>query len=183
MEFIPTGFEGLFLIRHDLKLDMRGFFTRTYCKKDFSQINFQKEFVQFNHSFNKHQGTLRGMHYQAIPHTETKLIRCVQGRIHDVVVDVRSDSATFLQSYAVELSEENILSLFIPDGFAHGFQTLADNSALIYHHTEYYTPSADRGLRYDDPALNIQWPLPPASVSEKDTSYPFITEKFKGITI
>ena len=182
MEFIATGIAGLYAVHVKKLEDERGLFSRTFCKQEFKQIGFDKEFVQFNHSFNKHKGTVRGMHFQQVPYGETKLIRCVQGAVWDVAVDIRAGSPTFLQYAAVELSETNMVSVLIPEGFAHGFQTLQDNSALIYHHTQYYTPAADAGLRFDDAALHIQWPLPAKMVSDKDRQYKLIDHNFKGIT-
>jgi dTDP-4-dehydrorhamnose 3,5-epimerase len=183
MEFSPTHIAGLYTISVKKLIDERGVFARTYCKNEFKAIGFGKEFVQFNHSLNKRKGTLRGMHFQQPPFAETKLIRCVQGTVYDVAIDLRKGSPTFLQAFGVELSEENMLSVLIPEGFAHGFQTLEDNSALIYHHTEFYTAQADAGIRFDDPALGLQWPLPPIAVSEKDKNYTLIDKNFKGIKI
>ena len=183
MEFIPSNIDGLYTIGLKKLVDDRGLFARTYCKNEFQQIGFDKEFVQFNHSFNKQKGTIRGMHFQQMPFAETKLIRCVQGAVYDVAVDIREGSPTFLHWFGVELSEENMLSILIPEGFAHGFQALEDNSALIYHHTAFYTPNADAGLRFDDPALNIDWKLPPVNVTEKDKNYKLIDKDFKGIKI
>jgi len=182
MEFIPTHIEGLYTIRLKKLEDERGLFARTFCKNEFSQIGFDKEFVQFNHSFNKHKGTVRGMHFQNTPYCETKLIRCILGSVYDVAVDLRKRSPTFLQYFGIELNSENMYSILIPEGFAHGFQTLEDNSALIYHHTQYYTPNADAGVRFDDPALDIHWILA-VMISEKDKSYKLIDVSFKGITL
>ena len=183
MEFISTPIEGLYIVRPKKLQDDRGMFARTYCKKEFDSIGFDKEFVQFNHSFNKNKGTIRGMHFQQQPFAEAKLIRCIQGSVYDVAVDLRKNSPTFLQHVGVELSAENMLSIFIPEGFAHGFQALENDSGLIYHHTQYYTPSADAGVRYNDPALDIHWPLDAVAVSEKDKTYNPIDHHFKGIKI
>lgn len=181
MRFEKTNIEGLYIIHVKKQEDDRGLFTRTFCKKEFEEINFDKEFVQFNHSFNKHKGTLRGMHFQKAPFKETKLIRCVQGSVYDVAVDIRKNSPTFLQHFALELSEENMVSILIPEGFAHGFQTMEDNSSLVYHHTEYYKPEAEAGLRFSDPALNITWKIAAGAMSDKDKSYQLIDKNFKGI--
>lgn len=183
MEFIATYIEGLFTISLKKIVDERGLFARTYCKNEFNKIGFDKEFVQFNHSFNKLKGTIRGMHFQQMPFSETKLIRCIQGAVYDVAVDIRKDSPTFLQAFGIELSEENMLSILIPEGFAHGFQTLEDNTALIYHHTAYYTTGADVGICYDDAALNLNWKLPVKNVSDKDKSYAPIDVNFKGVIL
>lgn len=183
MEIMNTTLGGLYVIQPTILSDERGFFTRTYCKEKFTAIGFNKEFVQINHSFNNHKGTIRGMHFQSPPYTETKLIRCIKGRIYDVAVDLRENSPTFLQYFSIELSETNMLSILIPEGFAHGFQTLKDNSVLLYHHTQYYTPKSETGFCFDDPKLKINWKLPPVMVSNKDKSYKLIDNNFKGIKI
>jgi dTDP-4-dehydrorhamnose 3,5-epimerase len=183
LQFISNHIKDLYTISLKKLEDERGLFARTFCKKEFEQIGFNKEFVQFNHSFNTHKGTIRGMHFQQQPYSETKLIRCVQGAVYDVAVDIREGSPTFLQYFGVELSAKNMMSILIPEGFAHGFQTVEDNTILIYHHTQYYTPSADAGLRYNDTALQINWPLPPVMLSTKDTAYTLIDKNFKGIKI
>ena len=161
--------------------DSRGGFARTFCKREFEQIGHSKEFVQFNHVYNIVKGTVRGMHYQLPPFQEAKLFRCIRGAVWDVIVDIRKDSPTFMKHFAVELSEKNNLSVYAPEGFAHGYQTLTDEAEMIYAHTEYYEPTANAGLNYADPALGITWKLPPTEVSEKDKSLPLITSTFKGI--
>ena len=183
MQFIETPLPGLYLINYTKFEDERGFFARTFCKKEFSQIGFDKDLVQLNHSFNIKKGTLRGLHYQKLPFSESKLIRCIQGRVFDVAVDIRQHSPTYLQYFSIELSADNMSAIFIPNGFAHGFQTLEENSSLIYHHSEYYTPEADAGLRYNDPGINIKWPLPIVNLSVKDQQYPFLDVNFKAIEI
>ena len=181
MIFEETKLKGAFVISLNPLTDARGGFSRTFCKKEFQQIGHKKEFVQMNHSWNRNKGTIRGMHYQIPPYQEIKLIRCVRGSVMDVIVDLRKYSPTFLRHVTVELSAENKKMIYVPEDFAHGFQALEDDSELIYHHTEYYTPDADRGLRFDDPALNINWPLPPVMISEKDKSYKLIDNTFKGM--
>jgi dTDP-4-dehydrorhamnose 3,5-epimerase len=183
LKFYKTELEGLYTISLNKLIDERGLFARTFCKDEFKQIGFDKEFVQFNHSFNKHKGTIRGMHFQNAPYSETKLIRCVQGSVFDVAIDLRERSSTFLKYFGMILSAENMDSILIPEGFAHGFQTLEDNTSLIYHHTQYYTAHADAGIRFDDKTLNIKWKLPPAFVSSKDNTYNLIDKNFKGIKI
>ncbi len=183
MEFIASNIEGLYTIQVKKLEDERGLFARTFCKNEFKQIGFNEEFVQFNHSYNKKKGTLRGMHFQYPPYAEAKLIRCVQGAVFDVALDLRTGSPTFLKYFSVELSAENMASILIPKGFAHGFQTLEDDTVLIYHHTQYYTLGSDAGLRFDDPALGIQWKTPVITVSEKDKSYKLIDNNFKGMAI
>jgi len=181
MIFEETKLKGAYVVSLNPLSDARGGFARTFCKKEFEQIGHKKEFVQMNHSWNKNKGTVRGMHYQIPPFQEIKLIRCVRGSVLDVIVDLRKYSPTFLQHVTVELSAENKKMIYVPEDFAHGFQALEDDSELIYHHTEYYTPDADRGLRFDDPALNIKWPLPTVMVSDKDKSYKLIDNTFKGM--
>ena len=177
MRFIETPLKGLYVTEPKKLVDQRGLFTRTFCKNEFSEIGFTKELVQFNHSFNIKEGTVRGMHYQNPPYAESKLIRCVQGKVFDIAVDVRQDSPTYLKYFGIELSMENMLSIFIPDGFAHGFQTLEAKSSLIFHHSAYYAPEADAGIRFDDPAIAINWPLEPVNMSDKDKNYPLINLK------
>lgn len=181
--FEYTPLQGLWLITPRPFQDARGEFFRFFCKKEFQTIGFNKEFVQLNHSINLYKGTLRGMHYQVLPFAETKLVRCIKGRILDIVVDIRQNSPTFLQHYAVELSAENKKMLLIPEGFAHGFQTLEDNTEVLYHHTQFYQPQAERGLRYDDPMLNLTWAMPPTWMSERDKNFANLDENFKGIFI
>ncbi len=183
MDFIKTPFAGLFLIQAKPIKDDRGLFGRTFCKKEFAEINFTKDFVQFNHSLTLKKGTVRGLHFQLPPYSETKLIRCVQGKIYDTAVDLRKNSPTFLQHFDTELSAESMMSILIPEGFAHGYQTLEDNSAFIYHHTQFYTPGSESGIRYDDPLLKIKWPLPIVNVSEKDKSQNLLETNFKGIEL
>lgn len=174
MKFTETKLKGLYVIEPEILSDERGRFARTYCKKEFAKINFEKEFVQMNFSVNYKKGTLRGMHYQLPPYEETKLIRCISGKVFDVAIDLRKNSGTYLQWFGTELSKDNSKMILIPEGFAHGFLTLEDNSELIYHHTEYYNPSAERGIRYDDKSVNIKFPGEVLIVSEKDKSYPII---------
>ena len=183
MEFITTPFSGLYVIRHKILQDDRGLFSRLFCKNEFLEIGFNKEFVQSNFSFNLKKGTIRGMHFQIPPYTETKLIRCIQGEVYDVAVDLREGSQTYLNYFGIELTSLNMHSVLIPEGFAHGFQTLQDNSALLYQHTQFYTPESDSGIRFDDPILNINWKLPTTMISDKDKSYKLIDNNFRGIII
>jgi dTDP-4-dehydrorhamnose 3,5-epimerase len=181
MKFIPTDLKDAYIIELEPFQDQRGLFARTFDKKEFESINHSKEFVQFNHSVNNFKGTLRGLHYQVLPSCEIKLIRCVRGKVFDVLVDVRENSSTFLQYISVELSEDNLRMVYIPEGFAHGFQTLEDNTQLIYHHSNYYNPSSERGIYYNDPLLQIQWPLDPTVMSDKDQHYALLDNSFVGI--
>ncbi|HRO45086.1 dTDP-4-dehydrorhamnose 3,5-epimerase [Agriterribacter sp.] len=181
MIFSPTPLPDSYLIDLEPFTDERGWFARFYCKKEFQQIGHEKEWVQMNHSFTAQQATIRGMHFQVHPYAEIKLVRCIAGRIFDVIIDLRKASPTFLQWFGIELSAKNKKMLYIPGGFAHGFQSLTDNCELIYHHTEYFTPEAESGIRYNDPGINIQWPLPAGSISERDTGHPYIDKNFKGL--
>jgi dTDP-4-dehydrorhamnose 3,5-epimerase len=183
MIFKETPLQGAYLIEPEPYTDDRGLFARTYCKNEFARLNHKKEFVQFNHSKTLKKGTIRGMHYQLPPFSEIKLIRCIRGRVFDAIIDIRQDSATFLQHFTVELSEQNMLSLYIPEGFAHGFQTQEDNTELIYHHTAYYVPGHEAGIRYNDPLIGINWPLPVSEITEKDTNHKFLDKSFKGLSI
>lgn len=183
MTFIETPLGGSFVI--DLKIfsDDRGWFARTFCKEEFEQIGHKKEWVQLNHSFTNHKGSLRGMHFQFPPYSEIKMVRCIAGAVYDVIIDIRKDSATFLQWFGIELSATNKKMLYIPGGFAHGFQTLADNCELIYHHTSFYAPGAEGGIRYDDARAGIKWKMPVMEISERDKMHPYLDDTFKGIKV
>lgn len=181
MTFTETSLKGSYIIDLNLFEDERGWFARTYCKNEFAEIGFTKEWVQMNHSFTKQKGTVRGMHYQLPPFSEIKLVRCIAGAVYDVIVDLRKDSATFLQWFGAELSAENKKMFYIPEGFAHGFQAMTDNCELIYHHSQFYKPGAEGGIRYSDLKVNIKWLLPVTTVSERDAQHPLLDENFKGI--
>ena len=181
MIFTETFLSGAYIVDAQPFQDERGLFARTFCAREFAQIGHVKPFVQMNHSVNHRAGTLRGMHYQVPPSAEIKLIRCVRGRALDVIVDLRHGSPTFLQHVGVELSEENLRLIYVPEGFAHGFLTLEDNTQLIYHHTQYYAPTDERGLRHDDPRLAIAWPRPAAVLNPKDQQYALLTADFAGV--
>lgn len=174
MKFHETTLKGVYTIELEPHLDERGFFARTFCKNEFRRIHHQKEFVQFNHSYTVKKGTLRGLHYQVPPMSEIKLIRCIRGKVLDVIVDLREGSPTFLQHIGVELSAKNMRMIYVPEGFAHGFQTLEEHSEMLYHHTNFYSPDHERGIRYNDPLLSINWPLAPSEVSEKDMKHPLL---------
>ncbi len=181
MKFTATRLQGLYVIDLQPVSDSRGWFARTYCKNEFAAIGHTKEWVQFNHSFTNKKGTIRGMHYQLPPYREIKMIRCISGAVLDVAIDLRTDSETFLSSVSVELNPGNKRMIYIPEGFAHGFQALTDNCELLYHHSAFYTPGAEGGIRYNDPSINIQWPLPVSDISERDQSHLLLNESFKGI--
>lgn len=181
MIFTPTTLSGSFTIDLEPFSDDRGWFARWYCKEEFAAIGHTKEWVQMNHSFTRTKGTVRGMHFQLPPYREIKLVRCIAGHILDVIIDLRKGSPDFLRYTTAELSAENRRMMYIPEGFAHGFQTLEDNSELIYLHTETWRKGSEGGIRYDDKAVNIPWPLPVSVVSERDAGHPFITYNFNGI--
>jgi len=183
MKFIETPLKGSYLIELDPFRDERGLFARAFCKNEFVKINHSKEFVQINHSVTVQKGTIRGLHYQVPPSCEIKLIRCIRGKVFDVIVDIRRGSLTFLNYFGIELSEQNMKMIYVPEGYAHGFQTLAPNSQLIYHHSNYYNSEDERGIRYSDPLIGINWPLKPSVVSERDKNYDLLDKQFGGITI
>jgi dTDP-4-dehydrorhamnose 3,5-epimerase len=172
--FHQTTLAGAFLIEPELRGDERGFFARTMCRDEFEAHGLNADFVQQNMSVSLSQGTLRGLHYQRPPNAEAKLIRCVRGKIWDVIVDVRPESPRYLHQEGFELSDENHRMLYVPEGFAHGFQTLTRATEVNYLVTATYAPEAECGLRYDDPKLGIGWPLPVSSISPKDTSWPLL---------
>jgi len=172
MLFTETRLKGAFIIDIELHEDERGFFARSWCENEFKQHNLEPRLVQCNISFNKEKGTLRGMHYQAAPFDEAKLVRCTMGAIYDVIIDLRPASFTFKQWISVELNEENRRAVFVPKGLAHGFQTLQDNSEVFYQMSEFYHPECAQGVRWNDPAFGIVWPLEMKIVSERDQEYP-----------
>jgi len=167
MKFTPTSIPDVILIEPRVIGDSRGFFMETYQANEFSQAGIQASF-------------LRGMHYQIAPHAEAKLVRCTAGAIYDVIIDLRASSPTFRKWLAVELSAEHRNMLYIPEGFAHGFQTLADNTELLYQHFAFFSPESARGLRFDDPALGLVWPLPVSVISRQDKSWPLVDASFRG---
>lgn len=171
MKFTETILAGAYLIDPEPIADERGYFARTWCRGEFADHHLNPDIVQCNVSFNLHRGTLRGMHYQSAPHEEAKLVRCTQGAIYDVIVDIRPSSETFKSWIGVELSAENHRMLYIPEGFAHGFQTLADGSEVFYQMSAPYVSKAVRGFRWDDPVFSIKWPEAATVISEADRSY------------
>lgn len=171
MIFTETSLQGAFIIEAETLTDERGFFARTFCQKEFVTHNLNPHLVQCNISFNNKKGTLRGMHYQAAPYAEAKLVRCTQGAIYDAIVDLRPNSPTFKQWVAVELTADNRKMLYIPENFAHGFQTLTDNTEIFYQMSEFYHPESAKGVRWDDPAFDIQWPADERIISAKDRQY------------
>ena len=177
MIFRETALPGAFTVDIQEYRDERGLFARTFCAQEFEAHGLNPLTVQTNLSFNARAGTLRGLHYQLPPAAETKLVRCTRGAVLDVIVDLRPESSTYLQHVAVELSADNRRALFVPQRFAHGYQTLTDDAEVSYQVSEYYRPGAERGLRFDDPALGIRWPLLPGPVSTKDAAWPLLTER------
>lgn len=184
MQFSETKIKGCFLVSPEPLSDERGWFARVFCEDEFKKhLNVDLKFVQINHSFNAKKGTFRGMHFQQAPYSEDKLIRCIAGSVMDIVLDLRKESPTFMHWMGVELSAKNRQLIFLPKGLAHGFQTLEDNTELIYHHTTAYHKEADRGILYNDPRVNIHLPLDVSMISEKDKSYSVLDNHFNGIDI
>ncbi len=181
MKFLPTPLSGLYEIQTEPVADSRGSLVRLFCQDAFREIRPQLRFVQTNLSRTLRRGTVRGMHFQHPPAAEAKLIRCLRGGVYDVAVDLRAASPTFLRWHALELSADNQREIFIPEGFAHGFQALTDEVELHYSHTAAWDKGQEGGVRFDDPALGIRWPLPVTVISDKDRSYPMISDGFKGI--
>jgi len=172
MIFSETRLKGAFVIEPERLIDARGFFARTWCKREFEAHGLNSNLVQCNNSFNKKKGTIRGMHYQAKPFEEAKLVRCTKGSIWDVIIDLRTDSPTFKEWFAVKLTAENHKMFYIPESFAHGFQTLEENTEVFYQMFEYYSPEYSRGVRWDDPVFSIKWPEDKIIISDKDRQYP-----------
>jgi dTDP-4-dehydrorhamnose 3,5-epimerase len=172
MRFEPISLDGVWLIHLDLLKDPRGFFARTFCVNEFRAHGLETNFPQHSISCSSSKGTVRGMHFQRAPHGEVKLVRCLSGAIWDVVIDLRPESPTFRQWRGFELSAENQDQAYIPKGFAHGFQTLSDNAQVNYLISELHAPDLASGVRYDDPAFGIAWPLPVSAISEKDLLWP-----------
>jgi dTDP-4-dehydrorhamnose 3,5-epimerase len=181
--FLPTAISGLWIAQRKPHNDARGSFTRLFCADEFSEIGLYKPIIQINHSLTKNAGTIRGLHYQHPPHAETKVVVCITGEIFDVAVDIRHGSKTFLQWHGEILSAVNQKSMVIPEGFAHGFQTLSDDCELIYLHTGKYKPEAEGGLNALDPRIGVIWPLSLHSLSDRDATYPLIDELFSGISV
>jgi dTDP-4-dehydrorhamnose 3,5-epimerase len=182
MIFVETKLAGAWILDIERRGDERGFFARTYCWWEFEQHGLLPRIVQANVSFNRRKGTLRGMHYQAAPFAEAKLVRCSQGALYDVIIDLRPESATFKQWIGVELTAENHRMLFVPEGFAHGFITLTDNAEVVYQVSQFYTPGAERGVRWNDPAFGITWPGAVTTISDRDSHWPdFVAELAPGV--
>lgn len=174
MIFTTTKFKEAYIIDVKKIEDDRGFFGRSYCEKEFEHYGLNTNLVQVNVSHNYKKATLRGLHKQVAPFEESKLVRCTKGSIYDVIVDLRPTSATYLQWLGIELTAESFRMLYVPEGFAHGYLTLEDNTDVTYQVTQSYTPEAEKGFRWDDPALKIEWPIKPEIISSKDQAHPLI---------
>lgn len=172
MRFTPTELKDAYVIDIEQRADERGFFARTWCQNEFAQHGLVATIAQANMSYNHKRGTLRGMHFQRAPHAEVKIIRCTRGAIYDVIIDLRPDSPTYKRWIGVELTARNYRMLYVPEGFGHGFQTLEDETEVAYNVSQFYTPGAEGGVRYNDPAFGIAWPLPVSVISEKDAAWP-----------
>ena len=183
MKILPTPLAGLHEIRITPASDTRGQFTRLFCEQELALLRTNLHFTQINLSETRKRGTLRGLHYQTPPAAEAKLIHCLRGRVFDVAVDLRMDSPTFLCWHAIELGEDSHNAVFIPEGFAHGFQALTDDVHLLYMHTAPWTPACEAGLRHDDPHLAIDWPLAGSAMSDRDRGYAPIDESFVGVRL
>ncbi len=171
MIFRETRLKGAYLIEMELVEDNRGFFARSFCQEEFKHHGIDLDIRQCNFSFNKKKGTLRGMHYQSSPYEEEKLITCIKGSIYDVIIDLRSGSPTYCQWFSAELSSKNQNMLYIPKGFAHGFQALEDDSVVFYQMSEYYHPENAKGVKWDDSEFEIKWPHDISAISQKDKDY------------
>lgn len=172
MKFTETQLTGAFVIEIEKFEDNRGFFARSWCRNEFEAQGLNTRVVQTNISFNRNKGTLRGMHYQKSPYEESKLVRCTRGAIRDVIIDLRPDSVTYKRWISVDLTAENYRMLYVPENFAHGFQTLSDNTEITYQVSQFYTPKAENGIRWNDPVFDIKWPLDATVISEKDRNWP-----------
>lgn len=176
MIFLKTKIKGLYIIEPELKIDERGYFARFFCKKELTKENLVFDIMQINRSFTKKKGTIRGMHFQRDPKSEGKIIQCLKGAIYDVAIDIRKNSSTYGQWVAEELTENNKKMFFIPKGFAHGFQSLKDNSEILYFVSEFYSPEYEGGIRWNDPFFNINWPVKNPILSEKDKNWPIFNK-------
>lgn len=174
MKFTPTPLAGAFLVELEPRVDPRGMFARAFCAREFAEQGLETAFVQANVSSNRHAGTVRGMHFQRGVDAEVKLVRCVGGAIYDVIVDMREGSETYLRWFGAELSQDNGLMMYVPRGFAHGYQALSEGATVFYMVSAYYAPEAEGGLRFDDPRLSIKWPRDVVDVSDKDARWPLL---------
>ena len=183
MKIKQTPLRGAYIIEPKPFKDDRGFFTRVFCKNELHPIFRDKNIVQINHSLTKQRGASRGMHFQYPPKAEIKIVKCLSGSVFDVIIDLHKYSPTFLEWHGEILSAKNMKVMYIPEGFAHGFQTLEDNCELLYLHTEFYSPDNEGGIRYDDPVVNVSWPLRITDISERDLNHPLMSSDFEGIDL
>ncbi len=183
MKFKPLPLAGAHLIDLEMRGDDRGFFARFFCEDEFARHGLSAKFAQINNSLTAKKGTLRGMHYQLPPAAEVKVVRCIRGSLFDVILDLRPHSPTFGQSFGAELSAENRSMMYVPEGFAHGFVTLEADTEALYLVTARYAPAAERGIRFDDPKFGIQWPVPPAELSDKDRNWPDYDPEVHGAAL
>ena len=181
MLFQETPLVGAYVIELEKRGDDRGFFARAFCETEFRNAGLVDRMVQINNSLTAKAGTLRGMHYQLPPKAEVKVVRCIRGALWDCIVDLRPTSPTFRKWFGIELTAENRKALYVPRGFAHGFVTLSDDTEAFYLVSEFYSPENERGLRYDDPAIGIEWPRPPAETSAKDAGWPALDPEYHGL--
>lgn len=182
-EIAPTTLAGVCKLHLQPMTDPRGRLTRLFCEQDLRAVLGSRHIMQINHSRTRHRGSVRGLHFQYSPHAETKLITCLRGVVFDVVLDIRMGSPTFLKWVGMELSAENNVMILIPEGCAHGFQTLSDDVELLYLHTAPYAPESEGGLHYADPRLDISWPLPLADISQRDQNHAWLSADFAGIAV
>lgn len=172
MRYLKTPLAGVYLVELEKREDARGFFARVFCQREFGGRQLETTFVQCNNSHSVHKGTLRGLHYQLPPKQEVKLVRCIRGALYDVVLDLRLDSPSFGKSFGAELTADNRTMMYVPKGCAHGFVSLVDDTEIFYFVSEYYSAELERGVRWNDPAFRIAWPLEPSVISDRDSSHP-----------
>lgn len=183
MKFTPLTLPDAYKIEIESRGDSRGKFSRLFCAKQFQQIAFDKTIVNVYHSYTATKGTIRGMHFQYPPDCEIKIVKCIRGAIWDCMVDIRKDSSTFLQWEASELTDQNDTMMYVPEGFAHGFQSLTDDVEVLYCVTNFYSSENEGGLRFDDPRLGITWPLELSVISDRDRAHPLLDDRFEGIVL
>lgn len=183
MKLIETKLKDLYIIIPEPFEDHRGTFYRFYCENELKKIGYNKTIVQMNQSLTKIKGSIRGMHFQYPPKSEIKFVKCLRGSIFDVAIDLRKNSPSFLKWHSELLSAENKKLMYIPEGFAHGFQTLEDNCEVLYLHSEFYSPELESGIRYNDPKVNIKWPLEISEISKRDKEHELIKDNFEGINV
>ncbi len=181
MIFNSTPLAGAFVVGQEPRIDERGFFARAFCAREFADAGLECNFVQANNTQTLRKGTVRGFHYQLPPAAEVKLVRCIAGAVFDVIVDIRPDSTTFKKSFGTRLDHDNRLMMYVPRGFAHGFISLTDDAELSYMVSAFYDPKQERGLRHDDPAFDVNWPVEVTGISAKDSAWPDLDPEFHGV--